>query len=539
MMCLLISYIWLFQNILTQVQGQFYYCNDAYSCYGQSLSVSSSVDCNGYHSCGNADVVSSGFQLHCAGSYACFAATRLTASYVTHCSGLFSCAYVNSTFTSGSYTYCSGEQSCMNSIIYDNRGIECIGTASCYGATLYTSGYATFSGFYSGENAIVSSADSSMSVQLYSMCGNVTIICNSGHTCSIICYESGCNRAIFNDNNGTGTFIFYCNNNPQESDACPGSFGRVLSNFMIDEGYNESIFNPTMQIIGEKLTSLERGLIDRNENIYDPCNETTANAIHCANDVECASINVTNDIGPICCSGSQSCEHSDGIKTRSNLSVLNSSDIIDNTAIRCDGYESCEYGTLLANAGDIFFAASDSGRLSNTSANNGDVYVTGDYGGHLSDIKRGKTICCLGRSGCSGATIYESKDIWVVGRLSFSHGTASNITNEIHCHGEYSCIGASFTNVGNSVYAAGYHAMHEAIISNISGSLLGWGCEVFSNSSIVNVVHVCVEHLCLSLHMFLFSFFFLLLMLPSQIIHRANKKLVFGCFYNGCILGGM
>ena len=515
MMCLLIAYIWVyFQNIFTQVNGQFYYCSDAYSCYGQSLAISLFLECNGYHSCGKADIaLTASSTINCAGSYACFAATKLTTLGAVSCRGLFSCAYVNYIYPSSSDTYCYGEQSCVNSTIYDTSGrdVRCYGALSCYGATLYISGDAQFEGFYSGENAVVSSSDSSIFVQLYSMCGNVTVICNSGHTCTIDCYESGCNRAIFN---GTGTFIFDCNNNPQESDACPGSSGRVLSSFMLDEGYNEFISDPTIQTIGAKLSPLEKGSIDSNDNVYDPCNETTANAIHCANDSECTSINVTNHIGPICCSGSDSCNLWSNIKTTTSLSVLNSSDIIDNTAIRCDGYWSCKYGTILANVGDIFYSASGGGTQSSAeSGNNGNIYVTGNSGGTFSDFS-GDTVYCLVEAGCWASTIYESENIWVVGSRPFARGTAFNITNEIYCHGERSCEGTSFTNVGNSIYAAGYKAMGDTTISNIGGGLLGWGRQVFSNISLVNAIHVCVNEK------------------KNICVYPCARKLVLGCLYN-------
>lgn len=501
--------------------GQYYDCDSAYECQGQSLSSTSTelIRCEGYHSCDNASITANGayegWGLLCRGAYSCYKAPQIVVSAgYFGCTGLLSCARSNYLYSPG-YVMCIGEKSCAYSTIYHTSSAEtqCDGVRSCKGSTIYESSSVEFRGLFSGENAVVSS-QSSISVTIWNgdSAPYLTILCNNGHTCTINCYGNGCNDGnyiTFNDSNG-GTFSYNCDDSNYPayvSTVCPS--GLKLSEFMtkLDLNLDHDINNGDDVL----LPSLRKLSFSLEENVqsngnYDPCSAT--NSVHCIDNGGCQSSSSTSNIlGPVCCSAYYACYGATEISTSITDINLNANNV-NNTAIRCDGDQSCRQSYIIANfGGDMYFTAAQTGRSG--SGIYGPLTNNSIYGGALET-----NIICTSGSACGYNTISEINILYCIAPVAcgswssrgyltninkiyaYSRGaiisdTITNVLDSIYCSGQQACSYNVINIVKNDLICQGSSCLVDTTISHVGGSVITFGQGTMKSSTITNVTNVC------------------------------------------------
>ena len=129
-------------------------CHEDASCFGDTISTSSDVQCYGYLSCSTASIASSGSYVYCDGSYSCFNTTHLIATSSStdlYCRGLHSCAFIN--LISAAWIGCEGEGSCYGGIVYANNILYCRGARSCAETTIYVNDSVHAHGYASLKNS--------------------------------------------------------------------------------------------------------------------------------------------------------------------------------------------------------------------------------------------------------------------------------------------------------------------------------------------------------------------------------------------------
>ena len=120
-----------------------------------------------------------------------------------YCYGLYSCAFINNISMAGGWVYCNGELSCFGSTIIfpdsDDR-LYCYGVRSCAELTLYSYASNYFNGYLSAQNATLYSMSSSSYYYFYDVSSGdgATIVCQSGHVCTVYCFSNACNNLILN-----------------------------------------------------------------------------------------------------------------------------------------------------------------------------------------------------------------------------------------------------------------------------------------------------------------------------------------------------
>ena len=364
-------------------------CKNAYSCanFDNVTSIDSEIRCYGAFSCTNVSLIetsSDSLGVVCGGAYSCYKSLTIrNSNYGTRieCLGLYSCSDVNYIYGTGPI-YCNGENACINSNIYKyNHNLFCWGFRSCKNAYIQSSHNLQFLGAYSGENGIFSSISGSNTQFVFFghySATNATVICNSGHTCSIDCRGNACN--LLNNNsiicNNCNSLTISCTY-AEFSEVCPNGYNinnsLILGNLITNNMYN--------------LPSIKNIKFSTIENSYNLCFNN--NGIINGDDFK--QYNTSSELinnNTICCTGKYSCfELRDFI-----ISGINN---INDVSLRCDGHFSClnnqnadEITTI--NGGSFYFTGQATVRkyfdISSQNMNNTNVYCTANYACFHTDI---------------------------------------------------------------------------------------------------------------------------------------------------------
>ena len=438
---LVLGYVIMITEIVkTQIE-----CHDAYSCVFANISSSQRIECYGYHSCNHASLQTSS-DVHCAGGYSCLDGTIIyNNDRDIYCYGLGSCAKVYSLGNIIKRTYCYGELSCYQSNI-SSTNLLCYGERSCADSISYIASIMYAYAYASAQNCTFYSTDSSSSYYFYGPYSgdNATIICGNGHTCDVYCYNNACNNANLLCN-GTCNFTVSCSDDTIQSNICPN--GKI-----IDEDNNLP-----------KLALLSFDDIYENS-VTGPCYTPITNAIHCHDYQECKdspSLDTSNINAPICCTSYDGCYNVDNI---TSMISLNSS-VINDIAVRCDGYQSCEYSNHIEaiNGGNIhmsgiFSAHSD---IIQTTYNY-DIFCTAYSSCHGGTLKNANNTYCNSYLACPDAVITNISNVWMYGYSSGRHSSIAGLKNKLHCGGPYSCSNTIISGDVDmtQVIALGFYALH-------------------------------------------------------------------------------
>ena len=238
-------------------------CDYDFECSNSTIRTSDNIECNGYKSCINNEVIESYYgDIRCDGSYSCTNTQNITVPkdyQEIYCGGASSCRNCNS-IMSRMTVWCDGINSCTdsNTLMAGIDDVECDGENSCSNTNILNSDDIEHYGAYSGQNSIVFNSinndgfsqkleddlDSNLKYEVNcaaSYAGyNSTFICNkpvnktfyrhgSGEQvnveCELLCYGNGCYKSrmlchsnvtckLYIDEADNGTFpqIYYFNN---------------------------------------------------------------------------------------------------------------------------------------------------------------------------------------------------------------------------------------------------------------------------------------------------------------------------------------
>ena len=444
----------MFASLLPFCYSEVIYCDLEYECQSLTLSEGNSIHCRGYHSCDSASILT-GVIAQCRSGYACYGASIdlwATSSRAMNCKGGFSCAYVTSVESDNlnDELYCYGDKSCFGiSSIESGYIIECSGFRSCMNSQIFLTNDAYFDGYLSGQNTdIISRGDITVHFEAPGAGYKATITCNNGHTCTINCYTDACDELEWG---GIGAITISCADGAHKSDACPNGKD-ISSKYLTDLPRFE-----------------ENGINEYNVN---PCDDSSTT--RCSDYRECYYWdNVTNIHGAVCCSGEESCDHA-------QVNTINATDVSianNKTAIVCDGYKACEYGSLVAK-------------------NGGNIYLSGELAGRSADIttENEYDIYCTAKESCFDAEINKAGNVYCIGSLACSIVEyISNIANNIYLYGYKVGQKGYINNIGGNVYGLGYQALSQTEINNVNGSVVALGYQVLINTTINNVEKIYCE----------------------------------------------
>ena len=347
-------------------------CSTAFGCAETSITEASgsgneNIQCFGYGSCWKAiSLTNAGeFGIQCHGSYSCYSATeiqRTSSGDEKHifCYGLLSCAYANTISNINGDIYCGAALSCIGATIYvddTDDSLYCYGIKSCAESTIHVSNIAALYGYLAAQDATLYSDVSGVTFRFWGKESgrDATVICGNGHTCYIDCYSDGCNDLTLICS-GDCTFDITCDKYAELSDVCDdaddsNSVGRRVT----DEFASELISFADDNVYEQ----YEFSLFENSFNICDSSN--VANAVICDDSQECMSsgnvMSTNSNPGPVCCLSYSACDTVNNITSVIDLND-NSIKYLNRTAIRCDGYLSCEDvtdGIVATNGGNVCF----------------------------------------------------------------------------------------------------------------------------------------------------------------------------------------
>ena len=216
-------------------------CNGYYGCWSAaSFTAGAAASCNGYGGCyGIQSTLSVASSIFCNGDYSCAFNDNgngiVTNSGSIHCSGNYACTYA--ILDSGDDIYCDGDFGCRSAEMDSDDNIYCYGNFGCWYSTMeaadYIYAYSRYSarsstitnterilsyGFYSTSYADISSSGvDTLRVYLYGFYSgfSLDITCESGSDCYIYCDGNGCYNTDITCN---GDCTISCDDN---CDSCP------------------------------------------------------------------------------------------------------------------------------------------------------------------------------------------------------------------------------------------------------------------------------------------------------------------------------
>ena len=198
---------------------------------------------------------------------------------------------------------------------------------------------------------------------------------------------------------------------------------------IIDCNFSEynSVCTESELIPKYRLPNLVNQTMSNYENSFVSCYSNVTNISQCENFGECEaliSIDNTNNQAPICCTAANACKDVTNMTTEI---ALNSA-VIDNTAIRCDGYISCiTVVNIIAKEG-------------------GNIYVTGYVSGYSIDMIQTTLLYDIIVSGfvsCQHSTAFQNvNNVFCVDRCMFISfiRTVYNALILLHVHVNFSCL---------------------------------------------------------------------------------------------------
>ena len=248
------------------------------------------------------------------------------------------------------------------------------------------------------------------------------------------------------------------------------------------------------------------------ENSIDACNSSISNATNCADYRECFSqaIDRTQEpFGPICCTAYDGCLQAPNI---SATIPINSTQFVYDTAIRCDGFDSCTYVTnnitsktnFNGSFGHIYFtAAAAAGQSAAPSTivfdltsspvaiqlnSKYNIYCTGWISCRYRNIDNVNNLYCLARYTCQDVTAENiGGNIYAYGTNAGVHMEINNLEGNVYCSPYRSCFNAEMSNVTGYVHGEGYQVLYAAVITNVDNDIIGMGFESLYEATIENV----------------------------------------------------
>eukprot|EP01084_Bolivina_argentea_P052335 96141_1 len=357
---------------------------------------SHSVYCDGAFSCNDVSLLQVGGQLICSGTEACSDIETLYIHNDAYCFGGSSCSFswLDSQNTATHTVWCGGEQSCAKASFSKMSRILAHGAYSLYNSFIF-----------SDPNS------NSLSVELFGYRAGfgATILCQTGHLCTINCYGSGCLSLHI---------------------LCYGTC--VVHNNSTDT------ITPIMGTDNINITAVTNNYTVRNDLL---CSTKPTNTFDNYRE-RYEGENIIINVDPICCRGDESCE---------KIATINS---LTNThyPIVCSGNDACRVDNILNN-GDIYCSGYYACYgVKNITAHS--LYCGGDASCMSSTITAALEVYCTGRSSCRGTTIWSNGDLNVhllgtnAGKNADIHCNEGHVCN-IHCGGYNSCISVQLRCAGD------------------------------------------------------------------------------------------
>ena len=241
--------------LVTVSKSSDFVCNNAESCANSSVITrngTDSIDCLGFHSCGNAVLKVKGTgQIRCHGSYSCYNSPSIYATNKSftglECYGLQSCANSSYIYIHGGSISAEGEKSLYNSHVYLNNSgtLNCFGDRSCANSIIYGSGYHSITGHLAAQNSVFISMTSGVIYDFHgaSSGDGATIICSNDHSCTINCFGNACNNlTAICDDSTAGCDVSFANcEYAERSNNCPTDGYRLSTLMYEDQLINYSI----------------------------------------------------------------------------------------------------------------------------------------------------------------------------------------------------------------------------------------------------------------------------------------------------------
>ena len=474
----MVLFLFAFMSLLVASVTSLAECHDAYSCALAYISTSR-IECYGYHSCHQASLQTTS-TIWCIGGYSCFGATRVYSSDGSvQCYGLGSCAMIESIGNINEPLYCGAQLACYQSNIHA-QSIWCAAERSCANSIAYIERYVWIYGYLGAQNSTFYSTDSSSDYYFYGPYSgnNATIICGNNHTCSVHCYNNGCNILSLVCN-GTCNFVISCDDEAEKSDVCP--------NGIIMNSTTNFIFLPqvTLSSFAEIYTNY----------VTTPCYTPITNAIHCDDNKECAystSLDTSDIHAPICCASYRACASVNNI---TSIIPLNSS-VINSVAIRCDGYASCLYSDHIhaVNGGNIYMSGLLAGRDIDMIeiTQNYDIFCTAYNSCRGSTLKNSNNTYCITYLACQYTFIVNVSTVWMYGQSAGLYSYITGLKDNLYCAGEYSCMNATVSSGGDMIQASGYQVLYMSIlVANDNCNVWAVGYQALYFANITKAEKVC------------------------------------------------
>eukprot|EP01084_Bolivina_argentea_P124052 219835_1 len=392
-----------------------YKCETAYSCAGEVINHTPTdipnqhvVQVRGYKAAYGYNTSIETNVLECSGAFGCsgenqtllYAASNTNIGNV-QCDGAHSCAQISS-LSATDKSDCRAFKSCQSTHFNGwLQTVNCWGDQSCANAQFNNVSTIIAQGAYSLMNATINSTND-LYVTLYGHHSGFAakIWCQSQHTCTINCFDTGC-EMLFIECTNDNCII---NNNSNVS-ILPihalSFFDDSQFNVLTQTNFNNKLCNVSFDDYAMFHTAGE--LIQ------------TSNVMCCRGSRSCYNLSLIQTNAVLMCSGGRSCLQSN---------------IISNNAVICDGFAGCQSNTVLRQnmtaAGDIYCTAHSACQYRNINATNG------------------QRIYCSGYYSCMRTTFVSNGDMYI---HFFGYKSADrsyiycNIgdTCFIYCHGALSC----------------------------------------------------------------------------------------------------
>ena len=342
-------------------------------------------------------------------------------------------------------------------------------------------------------------------------------------TCNVICSSTGCHNLSLECANATFCDIkLTCTNAEWDPINCVNTstvglyynyslftsivnntihstFGSLLESSQILESIlttipkNMDTFHP--QMVGFNNTYASFSSMS---NSLNTCLQDTTQSIVCDNfmDNQCYqspglyTFAIAAIRGILCCGGKESCAEADIARLQAPAK--------NNTAIRCDGHDSCyNFHQIFVEhsiyPGDVYFTGYEAYRDkyvlgTETNADLWDIYCTGHDSCLNFWLTNGNNLYCTGDNSCDvSETVWNFNNIYMYGLAASNTMTLRKIRGNIYCSTQNSCNGNSIYNSYGSVYITGKSSFTNGQIFNVSENIFSMQQNSLSNVLVSNV----------------------------------------------------
>ena len=188
------------------LSAQRYECGSAYECVNFTLDTTSTGGYSSYE-----DIYATGYKslfgrhtsglsnndVYCKAAYACSETAILYSTDGVLCRGEHSCSYCSEIYNEAQNGRCYGACACTHSTFTQNhnQNFQCMADQSCSFTRFNETAEFFVYGAYSLMNGHINSHPSeTMTIDLYGCYAgyNLTVYCDSGHTCNLNCYGNAC-----------------------------------------------------------------------------------------------------------------------------------------------------------------------------------------------------------------------------------------------------------------------------------------------------------------------------------------------------------